>query len=103
MSAPADRLRVEVDGVGLALSNLHKELYPGFTKSEVIDYYVRVAPVMLPHLAGRPATRTRYPNGVEGQSFFEKNAPAHTPGWARTARVRSPGSTMGRETVDYIV
>lgn len=103
MSAPADKVWVEVDGVGMSLSNLGKNLYPGFTKGEVIDYYVRVAPVLLPHLAGRAATRTRYPDGVEGQSFFEKNAPAHTPGWVRTARVRSPGSTMGRETVDYVV
>jgi DNA ligase D-like protein (predicted polymerase) len=102
MSA-ADKVWVEVEGVGMSLSNLGKNLYPAFTKGEVIDYYVRVAPAMLPHVAGRAATRTRYPDGVEGPSFFEKNAPSHTPEWVRTVRLRSPGSTMGRETVEYVV
>ncbi|QFG25000.1 non-homologous end-joining DNA ligase [Actinomadura sp. WMMB 499] len=95
--------RVEVDGRTLSLSNLDKNLYPDFTKGEVIDYYARVAPVMLPHLKDRPATRIRWPDGVDGGKFFEKNAPSHTPDWVRTATVPSPGSTMGRDTVDYVV
>ncbi|OLT30222.1 ATP-dependent DNA ligase [Actinomadura sp. CNU-125] len=95
--------RVEVDGRTLSLSNLDKNLYPDFAKGEVIDYYARVAPVMLPHLKDRPATRIRWPDGVDGGKFFEKNAPSHTPDWVRTATVPSPGSTMGRDTVDYVV
>lgn len=94
---------VEVDGQQLALSNLDKDLYPDFTKGEVIDYYARIAPVMLPHLKDRAATRIRWPDGVDGGKFFEKNAPSHTPDWVRTATVPSPGSTRGRETLDYVV
>ncbi|MFB4310508.1 non-homologous end-joining DNA ligase [Actinomadura sp. GTD37] len=99
----SSRTSVEVDGRQLSLSNLDKNLYPEFTKGEVIDYYARVAPVMLPHLKDRAATRIRWPDGVDGGKFFEKNAPSHTPGWVRTATVPSPGSTRGRETLDYIV
>ncbi len=100
-----ERVAVEVDGRRLGLSNLDKVLYPesGFTKAEVIDYYTRIAPVILPHVAGRPATRKRYPDGVEGQSFFEKNAPSHTPSWVRTVTLPVPGSTKDREVIDYIV
>lgn len=94
---------MEVDGRTLGLSNLDKNLYPEFTKGEVIDYYARVAPVMLPHLENRPATRIRWPDGVDGGKFFEKNAPSHTPDWVRTATVPSPGSTRGRDTLDYVV
>ncbi|HEY0509130.1 MAG TPA: ATP-dependent DNA ligase, partial [Blastococcus sp.] len=67
--------RVEVEGRILSVSNLEKVLYPavGFAKAQVIDYYVRIAPVLLPHLAGRPVTFTRWPDGVDGQTFFEKN------------------------------
>jgi DNA ligase D-like protein (predicted polymerase) len=97
------RTTVEVDGVELTLSNLDKPLYPAFTKGEVIDYYARVGPQILPHLAGRPATRKRYPDGVDAGSFFEKNAPVHTPDWVRTVRLPSPGSTKGRDTVNYVV
>lgn len=72
----------QVDGRTLRLSNLDKALYPsGFTKGEVIAYYHAVAPVILPHLAGRPTTRVRFPNGTESPSFFEKNVPAGTPDW----------------------
>jgi bifunctional non-homologous end joining protein LigD len=75
---------VRVDGHELALSNLDKALYPdGTTKAEVIDYYTRVAPVLLPHLADRQLTRIRFPNGADRPGFFEKNAPAGTPGWVR--------------------
>lgn len=100
-----DRIRVDVDGRHLDLTNLDKVLYPqaGFTKGEVVDYYTRISPVLLPHLAGRPLTRIRFPNGVDGNSFFEKNAPAGTPGWVRTVRLPVPGSSRGRETIDFIV
>ncbi|MEU3452417.1 non-homologous end-joining DNA ligase [Micromonospora sp. NPDC006766] len=102
---PADRLKVDVEGRALELSNLDKILYPkaGFTKGEVIDYYTRIAPVLLPHLQGRALTRIRFPNGVESSSFFEKNAPAATPDWVRTETLPAPGSTKGRETIDYVV
>jgi len=102
---PDDRLVVQVDGVELELSNLDKVLYPavGFTKGEVIDYYTRVAPVLLPHLRGRALTRIRYPNGVDGAFFFEKNAPAGTPDWVRLERLPAPGSSTGREMLDYVV
>ncbi|HVX47612.1 MAG TPA: non-homologous end-joining DNA ligase [Mycobacteriales bacterium] len=98
-------LRVRVEDRVLKLSNVDKVLYPtpGFTKGEVIDYYTRVAPYILPHLAGRPLTVKRYPNGVDGKFFFEKNAPIHTPDWVRTVRLPAPGSTMDREEIDYIV
>ncbi|MDP9344143.1 MAG: DNA ligase D [Actinomycetota bacterium] len=76
-----------VGGRELKLSNLDKVLYPeaGFAKRDVIDYYARVAPVLLPHLAGRPLTLKRYPNGVDAPFFYEKNAPAHRPDWVTTA------------------
>lgn len=96
---------VDVEGRQVTLTNLEKVLYPavGFTKAQVIDYYTRVAPVLLPHLAGRALTRKRYPDGVEGQVFFEKNAPRGTPEWVHTERLPSPGSSKGRETIDYVV
>jgi bifunctional non-homologous end joining protein LigD len=96
---------VEVAGRRLRLSNLGKVLYPGvgMTKGEVVDYYSRIAPVLLPHLADRPLTLKRYPDGVDGKSFFEKNAPSHTPDWVRTARLPTPGSSRGREEIDYVV
>jgi bifunctional non-homologous end joining protein LigD len=102
---PEQRVRVAIDGHELELSNLDKVLYPevGYTKGELIDYYVRVAGVLLPHLADRPLTRVRYPNGVDGASFFEKNAPAGTPSWVRTQRLPVPGSASGRETLDFVV
>lgn len=101
----SERITVEVAGRQLSLSNLDKVLYPdtGFTKAEVIDYYTRIAPVMLPHLADRAATRIRFPDGVEGGSFFEKNAPKHTPDWVRTATLPVPGSTKNREEIAYVV
>ncbi len=89
-------VEVEVEGRALRLSNLDKILYPeaGFTKAQVIDYYTRIAPVLLPHLQGRPLTLKRYPNGVEGNYFYEKECPSHRPEWVRTARV--PIRTDGR-------
>jgi DNA polymerase LigD, polymerase domain len=99
------RVQVTVEGRELVLSNLEKVLYPetGFTKAEMIDYYTRIAPVLLPHLAGRPLTVKRYPDGVTGGSFYEKNAPEHTPGWVRRATIAVPGSTKDRETIDFAV
>jgi bifunctional non-homologous end joining protein LigD len=83
------RVEVEVEGRRLSLSNLDKVMYPavGFTKGQVIDYYIRVAPVLLPHLRGRPLTLKRYPNGVEGQYFYEKRCPSHAPDWVRAEEV----------------
>ena len=93
---------IEVQGKQLKLSNLEKVLYPatGFTKQQVIDYYVRIAPAMLPHLAGRALTRKRYPNGVDAEFFYEKNAPQHRPDWVKTAPIWSEGN---RRMVHYIL
>jgi bifunctional non-homologous end joining protein LigD len=90
---------VEVDGRRLKVSNLDKVLYPeaGFTKAEVIDYYVRIAPVMLPHVADRGLTLRRYPNGVDAPSFFEKRCPSHRPEWIGT--FAGPGDRNG--TIGY--
>jgi bifunctional non-homologous end joining protein LigD len=98
-------VQVDVEGKTLTLSNLAKVLYPdaGFTKGEVIDYYAKIAPVLLPHIDNRPATFKRYPNGVEGKFFFEKNVPSHAPDWVRAVNLPSPGSTKSRETIDYTI
>jgi bifunctional non-homologous end joining protein LigD len=87
-----------VDGRELKLSNLDKVLYPaaGFTKGDLIAYYTAIAPVLLGHLAGRPLTVTRWPDGVQAKSFFQKQAPAHRPEWVRTATV--PSTT---KPIDY--
>jgi bifunctional non-homologous end joining protein LigD len=99
------RVRVEVEDRTLSLSNLGKVLYPetGFTKGEVIDYYTRIAPVLLPHVVDRPLTVVRWPDGVEGKSFFEKNAPSHTPDWVRTVTLPVPGSSMNRGEIRYVL
>jgi bifunctional non-homologous end joining protein LigD len=95
-----NEVRVEVEGRVLTLSNLDKVLYPrtGTTKGEVLNYYARIAPVLLPHLRDRAVTRIRWPNGTAESRFFEKNTPAGTPGWVRTATVPTTGSrtTSGR-------
>ncbi|MGZ4879233.1 MAG: non-homologous end-joining DNA ligase LigD, partial [Candidatus Angelobacter sp.] len=85
---------IEVEGRQIKLSNLEKVLYPkaGFTKGQVIDYYVRIAPVLLPHLADRALTLKRYPNGVDGMHFYEKNCPSYRPPWMKTAKVWSEGN-----------
>lgn len=92
---------VDVEGRTLRISSLDKVLYPrtGTTKGEVLSYYARIAPVLLPHLSGRPVTRIRWPHGVQEASFFEKNAPSGTPSWVRTATVSTTGSrtASGRE------
>jgi len=98
------RQLVRVEGRQLHVSNLEKVLFPevSFTKAQVIDYYVRIAPVLLPHLSGRPVTFTRWPDGVTGSTvFFEKNVPRGTPSWVRTVTLDSPGSSKDREQVTY--
>jgi bifunctional non-homologous end joining protein LigD len=91
---PREEQIVNVDGKAVKVSNLGKVLWPetGFTKGQMIDYYVRIAPVALPHLKGRPLTLKRYPNGVNGMYFYEKNCPTHRPEWVNTARVWSSGN-----------
>jgi bifunctional non-homologous end joining protein LigD len=85
------RLEVAIGDRTLSLSNLDKVLYPrvGFTKGQVIDYYTRIAPILLPHLEARPLTLKRYPNGVEEKFFYEKRCPSHRPEWVRTTAVWS--------------
>jgi bifunctional non-homologous end joining protein LigD len=97
-----ERVLTEVDGRELSLSNLDKVLYPatGFTKSQVLDYYARVANVMLPHLRNRPTTLRRYPHGVEGTSFFEKHAPENLPKWIDTIDV--PSKSGEHEPIEYL-
>jgi bifunctional non-homologous end joining protein LigD len=97
-------IRVDVEGRTLPLSNLDKVLYPrtGTTKGEVIDYYARIAPVMLPHLRDRAVTRVRWPHGVDQNKFFEKNAPQGTPSWVRTARVPTTGSRAASRHGDHL-
>ncbi len=94
----ADRVHVEVDGHRLRLSNLDKVLYPasGTTKAAVIDYYTRIADVMVPHLRGRPLTMVRWPDGVQGDHFFEKRCPPHHPDWLPTV-------ALGRQGRDKVV
>ena len=90
----AKKAELIVDDRKLQVSNLDKVLYPkaGFTKAQVIDYFIRIAPVLLPHLKDRPLTMKRYPDGVEGQFFYEKNCPVHRPKWVQTAKVWSEGN-----------
>jgi bifunctional non-homologous end joining protein LigD len=96
----SEKAELIVAGKRLPVSNLNKVLYPkaGFTKGQVIDYYIRIAPVLLPHLKDRPLTMKRYPNGVDAEFFYEKNCPAHRPKWVKTAKVWSEGNNR---TMDY--
>ena len=91
----APKVTVQVGERSLALSNLDKVLYPraSFTKAQVIEYYTRIAPVMLPHICDRAITLRRYPDGVEGKSFFEKRCPSHRPDWVSVAI--GPGDRNG--------
>ena len=88
MSRPEELV---VDDRRLQLTNLDKVLYPkaGFTKGAMLDYYIRIGPVLLPHLRDRPVTLRRYPDGVDGETFFEKNCPSYRPPWMPTAAVWS--------------
>ncbi len=105
MSPGSQGVRVRVEDRVLTVTNLDKVLYPeaGFTKGQVIDYYLRIAPVLLPHIAGRPLTLKRYPNGVLGDYFYEKHAPSHRPDWVPTAAVDSPSSGKSSKSVRYVV
>jgi bifunctional non-homologous end joining protein LigD len=93
-------VEIEVDGRPLKLTNLDKVLYPqtGFTKLDVIGYYASIAPLLLPHLRGRPLTLKRYPNGVDKEFFYEKNSPRHRPDWVRTVTLPSD---RGRGEIVY--
>jgi bifunctional non-homologous end joining protein LigD len=105
--SPDTKVAVQVDGRTLTLTNLGKVLYPesGFTKAEVLDYYQRVAHVLVPHIAERPVTLKRYPGGVDGQAFFQKHVTEHRPDWIRTAEVPSESSRSRNRgsTVTYLV
>ena len=94
------RLEVDIDGRRLSLSNLDKVFYPetGFTKGQLIDYYTRVAPVLLGHLRGRPLTLKRYPDGVTGPFFYEKQSPRHRPDWVKVAPIWSRHNSR---TIEY--
>jgi len=87
------RATLDVAGIKVGVTNLDKVLYPkaGFTKGQVIDYYIRISLVLLPYLRNRPITMKRYPDGVEGFFFYEKKCPAHRPEWIRTAKVPKTG------------
>jgi bifunctional non-homologous end joining protein LigD len=95
----AQKTELTVKGKRVPVSNLNKVLYPkaGFTKGQVIDYYIQVAPVLLPHLKDRPLTMKRYPNGVDAQFFYEKNCPSHRPSWVKTATVWSEGNNRNMD------
>lgn len=101
------KVPVEIDGRRIMLSSLDKVMFPGTdtTKGEVLNYYVRIAPTMLPYLARRPVTRVRWPEGVQGLSFFEKNLPSGAPTWLVRATIPSNGTrgATERDTVTYPV
>jgi len=92
--AKSTEVEVQIEGRTLKLTNLEKVLYPevGFTKAQVIDYYTRIAPAILPHTRDHPLTLKRYPNGVDSEFFYEKNCPKHRPPWVETATVWSGGN-----------
>jgi len=98
-----ERVAAEIDGRRINLSNLDKVLYPetGFTKGQMLNYYAEISSVMLPYLRDRPLTMKRFPDGVQGQAFFEKHAPSHTPDWVGTVAV--PSSRGTHEPIDYVV
>ena len=93
---------IEIEGKHLTLTNLEKVLYPatGFTKGQVVDYYARIAPVLIPHLAARPVTLKRYPGGVDQEFFFEKNTTKYRPEWVKTAPIWSEGNNRN---VNYVL
>jgi bifunctional non-homologous end joining protein LigD len=105
MAEPAQEVHVDVDGRTLRISNLDKVMYPltGTTKGEVLNYYARIAPVLLPHLADRAVTRIRWPHGTSDMQFFEKNVPSGAPSWLRTVTVPSTGSRGGGDRIVFPV
>src|ERR1700744_4836513 len=86
----ATKSTLEIAGRKVEVSNLDKVFYPkaGFTKGQVIDYYIRISALLLPHLKNRPISLKRYPDGVEGFFFYEKQCPSHRPSWVKTALVK---------------
>jgi bifunctional non-homologous end joining protein LigD len=99
--ASPKKQEVEIEGTKITVSNLEKVLYPaGFNKGQVIDYYIRVSRFILPHLKDRPITLKRYPDGVNGQYFYEKDAPKFTPAWVKTFPVPRRG---GGTDIRYIL
>jgi bifunctional non-homologous end joining protein LigD len=105
VSPEPDEQLVSVDGHQFKLKRLDKVLYPeaGTTKAEVLDYYARIAPVLLPQLADRPLTRIRWPDGTDSTPFFEKNIPSYAPSWIRRVTLPTPGSSRNRETLTFPV
>jgi len=113
VSPESTKVTVIVGDRELQLSNLEKPLFPsGFTKRQMLDYYARIAPVMLPHLEGRPVTVKRFPNGIEAKGFIEKNVPRHAPDWIRTVTLPRKGTgrwgkpleeDSGRETTEFVL
>jgi bifunctional non-homologous end joining protein LigD len=113
MSPENERITVKVGEHELQLSNLDKQLFPtGLTKGDMLDYYARIAPVMLPHLRSRPVTVKRFPQGVEHKGFIEKNAPKHAPDWMRTVTMprrgtgrwgTEPKKSTDRTTTQFVV
>ena len=95
-----NKAELVVEDHKIQVSNLDKILYPqvGFTKGQVIDYHIRIAPVLVKHLKDRPLTMKRYTDGVEGKFFYEKNCPSHRPKWVQTAKVWSEGN---QRTMQY--
>jgi bifunctional non-homologous end joining protein LigD len=98
----AGQVEVEIAGRRLRLSNLEKVFYPqgGFTKAQVIDYYTRISPVLVPHMKDRPLTLKRYPNGVDEKFFYEKNCPKHRPDWVKTAAIYS---RQNQANIDFCI
>jgi bifunctional non-homologous end joining protein LigD len=96
---PDGALLVTTEGRELKITNWDKVLYPqtGFTKGDLVAYYARIAPVVLPHLRDRPLTLKRYPNGVEEQHFYEKQSPSHRPEWIQTARIGDINYTLAQD------
>jgi bifunctional non-homologous end joining protein LigD len=113
VSPESNRVTVKVGDRELQLSNLEKPLFPtGFTKRDMLDYYAKIAPVMLPHLRDRPVTVKRFPQGVEHKGFIEKNVPRHAPDWIRTITLPRKGTDRwgkkseadtGRDTTRFVV
>lgn len=102
MAANPQAMTADIDGHEIRLTNLDKVLYPqtGTTKAEILNYYMTIAPAMLPLMRDRPVTRKRWPNGVEDKSFFEKNLPKGTPDWVARVTLHHSGERSGRGARD---
>jgi bifunctional non-homologous end joining protein LigD len=97
----APKTELKIDGRSLQVSNLDKIMFPdGFTKGQVIDYYIRISPALLPHLKDRPLTMIRFPDGIKGMHFYEKDAPKHTPDWIKRTPVERRG---GGKPIHYLL